>query len=203
MFANLFISQGVILAFAGLLIAVAISDVRSLTIPNRYCAAIVLLYPVYVLTAPYSVDWSDGAIVGVIALTIGFVLFAMRLAGAGDVKFFSAVSVWAGSHLLVEFVFTTALVGGLFALFMLIQRFLANRRTASAGGLLDKWRFGRRAKTGALAVETGPGTAAPDTAAQAHPESRSGAPQPVGTLPYGAAISFGGVAVAAMLLMRG
>ena len=132
MFANLLVSQAVIGVFVGLLVAVAIIDVRHLTISNRYCAAIVLLYPVYVLTAPYGVDWVDGAIVGAVALTIGFLLFAMRLAGGGDVKFFAAVSLWAGSHWLAEYVFVTALVGGAFALVLLIHRRLTSKRKASS-----------------------------------------------------------------------
>jgi hypothetical protein len=40
---------------------------------------------------------------------------------------------------------------------------------------------------------------ATDTTAKLKPEG----PQPVGELPYGAAISIGGIVVAAMLLMRG
>jgi prepilin peptidase CpaA len=130
MFANLLVSQAVVGVFVGLLVAVAIIDVRHLTISNRYCAAIALLYPIYVLTAPYGVDWVDGAIVGAVALTIGFLLFAMRLAGGGDVKFFAAVSLWAGSHWLAEYVFVTALVGGAFASVMLVHRRLASKRTS-------------------------------------------------------------------------
>jgi prepilin peptidase CpaA len=189
MFANLLVSQIVVAAFVGLLIAAAISDVRQLIIPNRYCAAIVLLYPIYVLTAPQGVDWSAGAIVGAVALAIGFLLFAMRLAGGGDVKFFAAVSVWAGTDLLDQYVFATALVGGLIAIVMLIQRKLAAPRTA--------------APASAMAIGAHPGSSGPQPAEDSASDSIPGRPQPVGTLPYGAAISFGGIVVAAMLLMRG
>src|SRR5262249_17022026 len=94
--------------------------------------AIVLLYPVYAMTAPYGVDWIDGAIVGAVALTIGFLLFSMRLAGGGDVKLFAAVALWAGSHWLAEYVGVTALAGGLFALAMLVHRWFTSQRTASS-----------------------------------------------------------------------
>lgn len=212
MFANLLLSQAVVGAFVGLLVAVAIIDVRHLTISNRYCAAIALLYPVYVLTAPYGVDWIDGAIVGAVALAIGFLLFAMRLAGGGDVKFFAAVSLWAGSHWLAEYVFVTAIVGGVFALFMLIHRRLTSKRTTSSdvglaaratasanvflGGLL-------LARSGAVASSAVSGSPAADGTADSNTKPHPEAPQPVGDLPYGAAISFGGIVVAAMLLMRG
>lgn len=210
MFANLLVSQIVVAGFVGLLIAAAISDVRQLIIPNRYCAAIVLLYPIYVLTAPHGVDWSAGAIVGAVALAIGFLLFAMRLAGGGDVKFFAAVSVWAGTDLLDQYVFATALVGGLIAIVMLIQRRLASPRTAPRPGFLSRsiatvnLLFGRAAaQAGAMAVGAHPGSSGPQHAEDSASDSISGRPQPVGTLPYGAAISFGGIVVAAMLLMRG
>lgn len=207
MLANLLVSQLVVAAFVGLLVAAAISDVRQLIIPNRYCAAVVLLYPIYVLTAPHGVDWSAGAIVGAVALAIGFLLFAMRLAGGGDVKFFAAVSVWAGTDLLDEYVFATALVGGLVAIVMLVQRRLASSRGTAAGPgvlargmasinlLLGRMSAAHAGDSGALAV--GPGSA--DSEAESDP----GRSQPVGTLPYGAAISVGGIVVAAMLLMRG
>jgi prepilin peptidase CpaA len=214
MFANLLVSQAVIGVFVGLLIAVAIIDVRHLTISNRYCAAIALLYPVYVLTAPYGVDWIDGAIVGAVALTIGFLLFAMRLAGGGDVKFFAAVSLWAGSYWLAEYVFVTALVGGAFALVMLIRRRLTSKRTsadvglatraaASVNVLLGGMLLARSGAASAVASGAVPGSPGSDGRPDSNTKPNPEALQPVGDLPYGAAISFGGIVVAAMLLMRG
>src|SRR5438477_5741765 len=133
MFANLFVSQAVIGTLVALLIVVAVIDVRHLTISNRYCAAVVLLYPVYVATAPYAVNWVDGTIVGAASLAIGFLIFAMRFAGGGDVKFFAAISLWAGSQWLAEFVFVTAIAGGVVGLCMLIHRKLTTKRKAPAG----------------------------------------------------------------------
>lgn len=213
MFANLLVNQAVIAAMVGVLIAVAISDMRHLIIPNRYSAGIALLYPIHVVSAPYGVDWIDGLMVGGIALGIGFLLFAMRFAGGGDVKFFSVVSLWAGSHHIAELATVTALVGGVLALAMLVRRRLtAPRATATAGV------FGRiiasaqvllgsllmsQARRFGIAVSTAyPGSSG---AEPARPESQSNpaASQPIGTLPYGAAISVGGIVVAAMLLMKG
>ena len=215
MFANLLVNQAVIGVFVGLLIAVAIIDVRHLTISNRYCVAIVLLYPVYVVTAPFGVAWIEAAIVGAVALTIGFLLFSMRLAGGGDVKFFAAVSLWAGSHWLAEFVFVTALAGGAFATGLLIHRRLtamrkapsdvglASRATAAANVFLGGLLLAGSGAASAVATGAVPGSpgadGTPDTNTKPNPEAL----QPVGDLPYGAAISFGGIVVAAMLLMRG
>jgi prepilin peptidase CpaA len=213
MFANLFVNQAALAALVGLLIAVAVSDVRNLIIPNRYCAAIVLLYPIHVVSAPYGVDWIDGLIVGGIALGIGFLLFAMRFAGGGDVKFFAAVSLWAGSHHVAELAVVTALVGGVLALAMLVcRRPTAPRTTATPGFFGRTMAFihvllGSLLMSGArrfgIAVSTAyPGSSGAKPAIP-EPQSNPAASQPGGTLPYGAAISIGGIVVAAMLLMRG
>jgi prepilin peptidase CpaA len=215
MFANLLVNQAVIGMFVGLLVAVAIIDVRHLTISNRYCAAIALLYPVYVVTAPYGVDWVDGAIVGAVALVIGFLLFAMRFAGGGDVKFFAAVALWAGKHWLAEFTFATAAAGGIVAVGVLIHhRLTAKRRAsadvgvtaravASANVFLNGLMLARSGATSAVATAAVPGSPGADGSANSTTKPNPEDPQAVGNLPYGAAISFGGIVVAAMLLMRG
>jgi prepilin peptidase CpaA len=214
MFANLFVSQVAIIAFGGLLLAVAVSDVRTLTIPNRYCAAIVLLYPIYAITAPSGVDWSDGAIVGGVALAVGFLLFSMRLAGAGDMKFFAAVSLWAGSDLVAELAIGTTLVGGVLGIAMLVHRrltsprptptkvALSSRVAASVNVLLGYLLLARAGGARVLMAGT-PASSGTDGAGNSNSESTPGRRNPVGTLPYGAAISVGGFAVAAMLLMKG
>lgn len=213
MFANLFVSQAALAAFVGLLIAVAVSDVRAMTIPNRYSAAIALLYPIYAVAAPHGVDWVDGAIVGAVALSIGFVLFAMRFAGGGDVKFFAAVSLWAGSHNVAELALVTALVGGVMAVAMIVHRRIAAPRTTATAGFAARAAASvnvflasilmRRSRSfGVAASSTGLAAAGAEPTSP-EPQSNPAGSQPMGTLPYGAAISVGGIVVAAMLLMRG
>src|SRR5690606_34804112 len=102
-----------LLGFAGILIAAAVSDVRRLILPNRYSAAIVLLYPVYVLAAAGPVDWTGGLIVAGGCFLAGFVLFSLRVLGGGDAKLLTAVSLWAGPALLPDFLMGTAVAGGL------------------------------------------------------------------------------------------
>ena len=102
----------IILGFAGLLLAAALSDVRSLTIPNRICVAIALLYPAYVLTAPQDVNWTGAAMVAGGFLAAGFIFFALRAMGGGDAKLLAAAALWAGPELILPFVFLTAVAGG-------------------------------------------------------------------------------------------
>jgi len=207
MFANLLVNQAVIVALVGLLAATAAQDIRQLTIPNRYCIAIALLYPLYALTATHGVDWLDAAVVGAAALGVGFVLFVMRLAGGGDVKFFAALSIWAGSELILELVLVTALVGGVIATAMLIHRRLtAPARPRPTVAWPARLFASINVFLGGMLVErtsTASGPAASPGAAGSESAPSSESVRPVGTLPYGAAIATGGLVVAATLLMRG
>src|SRR3546814_19169935 len=84
-----------ILAFAGILVAAAASDWRSLTIPNRYSLAAVALFPSYAIAMGGTVDWAVHLGFAGAAFALGFVLFALRLCGGGVVKLFPPVALWA------------------------------------------------------------------------------------------------------------
>ena len=160
-----------LLGFAGVLAAAAVSDVRRLRIPNRYCLAIVLLYGIHVLAAPQPVDWTGGLAVGGATLAVAFVLFIARVFGGGDAKLLAATSLWAGPGLFSEFVFSTAVAGALLAIVFLLQR----------------------------RAETAP--AAPQSATPADPQTSEPSGRWQRTLPYGVAIALGGAHVAVMLFL--
>jgi prepilin peptidase CpaA len=128
------ISLTSILGFLGLLYASAISDLRSLTIPNRYALAVALLYPAYLLSTNQPIDWLGAIIVAGSLLALGFVLFALNTLGGGDAKFLAAVSLWAGPALLLDFVLLTALMGGAMAIFMWLRH--RYRRASDIADLL-------------------------------------------------------------------
>lgn len=107
-------------AFVGLLLAAAISDIRSMTIPNGVSIALAILYPAYV--AVTGADWLDGLIAGAVVFAIGFVLFALNGLGGGDVKLLAASSLWAGTELLAPALFITALTGGLLCIALWLRR---------------------------------------------------------------------------------
>lgn len=104
-----------ILAFAGILVLAAASDWRSLTIPNRYSLALVALFPSYTIAMGGDVDWLAHLWCAGAAFGVGFVLFALRLCGGGDVKLFAAVVLWAGPPLLAPMIFVTGVSGGFMA----------------------------------------------------------------------------------------
>lgn len=176
MTSHLLVNDIAILGFAALLIMAAIEDVRRLIIPNRLPLCIVVLYPAYVLSAGQPVDWAGACVLAAGALGIGFILFAFRYAGGGDVKLFVAASLWAGPALFPTFLLVTSLVGAAIAVGMLLYR----RRAGAA--------------------QVSPGVLPGDAAAGDVPSSRPGVRR---DLPYGVAIAAGGMQIAVHLLVGG
>jgi prepilin peptidase CpaA len=205
MFANPFVNQASLLIFAGLLIAAAVEDVRRLIIPNRYCLAIVLLYPLHVLASSAPVDWTGGLVVGGALLVVGFVLFALGFIGGGDAKLLAAAAPWAGPALLPEFVLVTALAGGVVGLIAIFHRRLtAPAKSRPIGSLVARGITSVNIFLSNLVMARGRVAA---SAAQSASASGSAAipvaARPVGILPYGVAISVGGLTIAVLLMMRG
>lgn len=125
------IFQITVFGFAALAVASAIHDVRHLTIPNHYSLAITLLFPAYVLTAGAPVDWMGALAISGGLLVLGFLLFVMKVLGAGDAKLIAAVALWAGPDLFLVFLLLTAVTGGTMALALWLRHRLS--RAASPG----------------------------------------------------------------------
>jgi prepilin peptidase CpaA len=125
------IYQVVVLCLAGLLVAAAISDARHLIIPNRYCLAIAILYPAYVLSVGHEVDWIGAVAFGSGLLVLGFFLHLGKIAGGGDAKLLAAVALWAGPGLFFDFLVITGVAGGAMALGLWLRHRLS--RTAGPG----------------------------------------------------------------------
>ncbi len=106
-----------IIALAGIvMVLAAASDAARYRIPNVACAALLLLFPLYVYAAPITIHWEKHLLVFVITLALGYLVFLKNWAGAGDIKFLSVISLWAGPTHIVLFLSITALAGGLLAL---------------------------------------------------------------------------------------
>ncbi len=118
----------------GLLCWAAFSDFLKYIIPNHVSVAIAALYPLYALAVAPDLDWAGGIACGVIVFALGFVFFALRLTGGGDVKMLSAVSIWAGPQLILPFLFVTAFAGGVLSLAALIKFLPGRLRPAGRAG---------------------------------------------------------------------
>jgi prepilin peptidase CpaA len=168
----------IIASYAGLLLYAAAQDMLTLKLPNRLSLAILLLYPGHVLVSATPIDWQASLILGGLVLAGGIFCFFMGWAGGGDAKLFTVVTLWAGPELFPLFLLVTGVTGGIIAGVMLARRHFMPR-------LAPRW---------AAAHDGGTSLANGDpTTRQAERMS----------LPYGAAIALGGLAVAVSILMRG
>ena len=104
--------------FVGLVGAGAVTDVRSRRIPNQISLAVALVWIMYALTD--NTGWQGGLIVAVIVLSLGFVLYGFGLAGGGDIKLLTAVSLWAGTELALPMIATVAITGAIVSVAVLI-----------------------------------------------------------------------------------
>jgi prepilin peptidase CpaA len=125
----------VLFGAAALLIAAAVSDAQSYRIPNKVCAALLLLFPLFVLTAPGAIEWKQHLMVFGLVLASGFAMFVGNITGAGDVKLLAATGLWAGPHLVAVFLVITAIAGGLLALVMVGLTYARNLSTKRAVAL--------------------------------------------------------------------
>ena len=113
---------------AGLFVGAAVSDALSYRVPTYMCVLLLLLFPLFVGTAPHAFDWHQHlAVFGLVALS-GYAMFLGNLASSGDVKLLSVAGLWAGPHLIAVLVIVTAIAAGFVSILMAI---LAHRRAPS------------------------------------------------------------------------
>ena len=117
------LSAACLLAFVGLVLYAAASDIATMTIPNWVSIAVVLLFPLAALLAhmtPLQIGIHVG--IGVLMFLAGFALFSMGVLGGGDVKVIAAASVWTGLAALTPFAYATTIAGGVLAAIMIVAR---------------------------------------------------------------------------------
>lgn len=114
-------NQIAVAAFAALVVAAAVSDLRTYRIPNKIVLAILLVYPVHVAASPAPVDWPMALAIFAGTLAIGFVLFAVKAFGAGDAKLLAATMLWAGPAVAPLALIVCLFAGGIVAGLMLTR----------------------------------------------------------------------------------
>lgn len=141
-------------AFIVLLVCAGWSDARSYLIPDRISILIGLLYPAYALGAPETSDFAGAIIVAAIVLLVATGLFATDLMGGGDVKLMSAAALWAGTDLILPFLLTTALAGGLLSTFVLLRLRLTVASGRPSAALQRRVPYGVAIAAGGIYVAT-------------------------------------------------
>lgn len=97
-------------------------DATRFIIPNWLVGALLLVYPIAVFLAPVAVDWKMDLLGMLGAFVLGYVIFALRIMGGGDVKLIIVLSLWVGVHKLAIFGFNFALLGGILGIVLLLLR---------------------------------------------------------------------------------
>src|SRR5690606_34886722 len=106
-----------------LVIAAAISDLTTMTIPNWISAILVVaFFPAAFLVGLSPMVLLVHAGVALAALIAGAGMFAARWIGGGDAKLLAAASLWLGLQGAGLFLMWTGLVGGAFCLLLLAAR---------------------------------------------------------------------------------
>ena len=114
---------------ACLLIAAAVTDLRSRIISNRLNLLIALLAPLYWLACGLPA-WPDMALQ--VALGIGMfgafaLLFALGMMGGGDVKLLAAIALWFPWQALSLLLIIMAILGGIVTLVTVIHHRISKR----------------------------------------------------------------------------
>jgi prepilin peptidase CpaA len=109
--------------FPGLMIAAALCDLLTLTIPNRLCLAAVLAFiPCAVIAHLSLTEIGIHLLIALAALAFGILGFAMRWMGGGDGKFLAASALWFGPSDIILYAVAFSIAGGLLALALISLR---------------------------------------------------------------------------------
>jgi prepilin peptidase CpaA len=122
--------------FAAAMVYAAMSDLLTMTIPNRLSLALVAGFVVlFPFTGQPIAEAGMHLAAGAVVLGVCFGCFAFGWMGGGDAKFASAVALWLGWSYLVEFLVTAAVYGGVLTLAILVFR----RQMLPAFALRQPW----------------------------------------------------------------
>jgi len=108
--------------YVALLAGAAVSDVTRFVIPNWISLALVGLFALAVAVHPAAIDWPRHLAAFGLVLVGLLVAYRFGVIGGGDLKLMAAVSLWVGLDALPQLLLLTALVGGAFALGLIVLR---------------------------------------------------------------------------------
>ncbi|PWC43075.1 prepilin peptidase [Azospirillum sp. TSO22-1] len=101
-------------------------DAVSYRIPNWTVLLLLAGFPVAGLLAPGGVPWLWHLAAAALVFAVGLGLFALRLAGGGDVKLLTTVALWAGWEHLLELAVLMGVLGGVAVVLLLLARVAAS-----------------------------------------------------------------------------
>lgn len=120
-------------------VLIGVYDFSFYRIPNSLLAALLVIYG---FSAPFLMNINDlvsSLIVFAIALFLGLALFASKVIGGGDAKYLAVIALWAGFPGVIQFLFFTAMIGGLLAVLYLLLRDYMGRASDCVWSFFQKF----------------------------------------------------------------
>lgn len=112
--------------FPAIMVGIILFDFFTMTIPNWLNALLLVGFIglIFVVNLPISgIGWH--VLAAIVTLAIGFGAFALNFFGGGDAKSVAAIAAWLGWSLdTALFLLIMAILGGVFALILLIIRYM-------------------------------------------------------------------------------
>ncbi len=122
--------------------AATVSDIRTYKIPNAYPIGVLALF---LVSIPFSgfdpMTFGLHIVSGIIGFMLGFVLFAFKLMGGGDVKLFAAIALWVPLSQLTAFTVAVTFSGGILAVVVLAALWIKRKRSGEDTGSLSRARI--------------------------------------------------------------
>lgn len=138
----LFIVVFCMLIALGFAVAAGVADFKTMNIPNVYCFGIIIAFiPAYATDAltgegmEFFASWKTHLIAAVGMFGVTFLLFSLRMIGAGDSKLSSALALWVAVPGLPAFLFYMAIMGALLG----IATKVMNKRVVLANPREGSW----------------------------------------------------------------
>lgn len=118
------IAQFLLMLVLPALLAVAAGfDLATFTIPNLLSLTLAIAFFLFGLAVRFApAAFSFHLLAGMIALVVGFGLFALGYIGGGDAKLFAAVALWLGLRDFLSYALAASVVGGFLTLALVTFR---------------------------------------------------------------------------------
>lgn len=158
------------IAFIVLVVLAALQDMRELRISNWISAALIILFPLWIMATRFETDIWQNLVLCAVTFAIGTGLFALRWLGGGDVKLLAAIALWFDFGAAPILLLCIAMGGGILVLLLVPLRRLVSKAACER----TKWKFfqpggpipyGLAIAVGAILCSTYPGFNPPSSVA--------------------------------------
>ncbi|PZQ14436.1 MAG: peptidase [Ancylobacter novellus] len=113
----------VVAVLPALVVVAAVSDLMTMTIPNRLVLALVAAFAVAAPLSGMGLSQLGAHLAAsALVLAVGFALFAPGWIGGGDAKLAAAIALWLGFEPLLAWFVSFAMLGGALTLGMMFYR---------------------------------------------------------------------------------